>query len=195
MKGLLLFALVCLTHGNWFTDKIAKAGIAAMGFDATETCGFTREDALECIAKYVDYNHDKIVSCEEFERSKMLFLPPQMKGALWIAKKFGYAVGFDQLVYGCNPSLDCVLTEADFRNSEKKCLRFKADLCKVKSACEIAAKSTEELTQEQWAEAKETCDAFPLDKCLALQKKWADDDAKAEALKAYQKHLRKTRRP
>lgn len=192
MKGLVLVLLVAVGNGNWLTDKIAKAGIAAMGFDATDTCGFTREDALECIAKYVDYNHDKTVSCEEFERSKMLFLPPRMREALWIAKKFGFAVGIQQLMYGCDANLDCVLTEDDFRNSEKKCLHFKADLCKVKTACDIAAKSTEELTQEQWAEAKETCDAFPLEQCLVLQKKWADDDARAEALKAYQEHLRKT---
>lgn len=174
LVAILFFSAV--SNANWFTDRVTNAAVAAMGFDATDTCQFTRVDVLKCIAKHVDYNHDKMVNCEEFERAKLLYMPPRVRDALWLAKKLGYNVDIKQLMYGCNPSRDCILTEHEFRTSLKTCLPSHSDWCKVKSACDIAEKSTEELTPEQWKQVKETCDAFPLDKCIEQLRQWDEED-------------------
>ncbi len=98
---IVIVAVSCAhVHANWFYDRVASIGAAAAGFDSGDTCGFTRDDALECIKTHVDENHDGKISCEEFERAKDLFMPPRLKTAMWIAKKFGYDVHFDQVLYG-----------------------------------------------------------------------------------------------
>jgi hypothetical protein len=158
MRGTLFFvAFLGVCSGNWFTDKIANAGLYAMGFDVGDTCGFTRKDALQCIKRYVDYDHNGKITCEEFERAKALYMPPRMKDALWLAKKFGFDVHFDQVLYGnvyslvitscggvltkrfagCDANKDCQFTEQDWIDSEKRCLPFPADLCKLKTACDV----------------------------------------------------------
>lgn len=100
LRLLVMIHLIHFTSANWFYDSIARVGAAAAGFDTTDTCGFTRADALQCIKQYVDENHDGKISCEEFERAKDLFMPPRLKAAMWVAKKFGYDVHFDQVLYG-----------------------------------------------------------------------------------------------
>ncbi len=101
MKGLILGVLfIALGEGNWFFDKLAVVATEAAGFDISDTCGFTRDDALQCIKKFVDANHDGQISCEEFERAKLLYMPPRARAALWVAKKLGMDVHFDQLLYG-----------------------------------------------------------------------------------------------
>ncbi len=100
----LALAILTIFHqgvnGNWFTDKLVYVGAEAMGFDPTDTCGFTRNDALKCIKTHVDYDHNGKITCEEFERAKALFMPPRMKTAMWLAKKAGYDVHYDQILYG-----------------------------------------------------------------------------------------------
>ncbi len=73
------------------------------------------------------------------------------------------------------------------------CLPGKADLCKLKTACDVAETNTEEWTHHDWYKAKRTCSYFTMAKCKALEQKWMDDDKKAAAQKAYEEHLKKMR--
>ncbi len=174
----------------------------AVGFDTTSNCGFTRQDALECIKQHVDANHDNEISCEEFQRAKTLFLPPRARAALWIAKKLGMDVQFEQVLYGeyvmmlcdlskpnllskigCDFNKDCRFTEEDWLASQKKCLPGASDLCKLKTACDVAAKSTEEYTVEMQEEGRAACEPFTLAVCHQLEEKWIKDDALAAYLK------------
>lgn len=173
-------ALIVFCGANWFTDKIESAGISAMGFDMSDTCGFTRNDALECIKKHVDYNKDQEITCVEFERAKALFMPPRLKAAMWIAKKFGFDVTFDQLLYGCDANRDCTFTLIDWTLSNKTCLPYPADLCKMKTVCDIADKSTAVFSKNDWTVARATCSRFTRAECVKLEAQWDRDDAAAK---------------
>jgi hypothetical protein len=112
-----------------------------MGFDAGDTCGFTRADGLRCIGRYVDVNHDKEISPQEFERAKRLYLPTQARLAAWAAHKFGYDVTIQDVMNGCDVApKDGHLTLSDWEGGAKSCLPGKADLCKLKTVCDIARK-------------------------------------------------------
>jgi hypothetical protein len=187
----LLILLSSLAQANWFTDKLASASLSALGFDVSDTCGVTRQDGLDCIKKYVDWDKNGKVSCEEFERAKDLFMPSRMKDALWLAQKVGFDVHFEQVLYGCDANHDCVFTEQDWIDSKKKCLPFKADLCKLKTACDLAATNTIVWTHHDWQAAKKKCAYFTLAKCKELEQQWMDDDKKAAAQKAYEEHMKK----
>lgn len=193
--ALTILLLLCWgAKASWFMDKLANVAARAAGFDGSDTCGFTREDALECIKQYVDANKDEEITCEEFERAKTLYMPPRMRAALWIAKKFGYNVHFDMLLYGCDRSpQDCVLTESDFKLSTKTCLPFPADLCKLKTACDVAKVSTEVYTEAEAEAARKTCAPFTKAVCHALEKQWDEDDKKAAVKKAYEEHMKNMR--
>ncbi len=86
---------------------------------------------------------------------------------------------------GCDANKDCIFTEDDWIKSSKMCLPFPGDLCKLKSACDVAEQSTEDFSEEQWAAARETCAPFTPEVCHKLEAKWAKDDA----LAAYKKHM------
>lgn len=179
---------LCIVKGNWFTDKLTNLAVSAAGFDAGDTCGFTRDDALKCIKKYVDYNHDNKIDCSEFIRAKTLFMPTAMKLALRVAAKFGWDVKFEQVMYGCDTNHDCEFTEDDWIKGAKMCLPFRADLCKLKTACEIAATTTMEFGEEDWKSAKDECSYFTPQKCHSLENKWIADDALAAYHKELEKH-------
>ncbi len=71
--------------------------------------------------------------------------------------------------------------------SEKRCLPFKADLCKLKTACDIAQQNTVVYTHDDWQRAEASCAYFTMAKCHALEKQWAHDDALAEYKKQMEK--------
>ncbi|MBX9636374.1 MAG: hypothetical protein K2Q45_02345 [Nitrosomonas sp.] len=109
-----------------------------MGFDVSDSCGFTREDALACFIKYVDTNKDGEISADEFEHAKQTYMPWQMRKALAIAKKFNFDFTIKDVLAGCDANKDGHLTIKDFVESEHDCLPQKSDLCEVKSVCDIA---------------------------------------------------------
>lgn len=181
-EGLVLFLVLLIspTAGWSWGDLAARAA----GFDVSDTCGFTRQDALTCIKKYVDENHDGKISCEEFQRAKLLYMPPRARAALWVAHKLGMDVQFDQVLYGCDANHDCIFTEVDWIKSEHRCLPGKADLCKLKTACDVAEQSTEEYTNEEREAGRQACAYFTPSYCHKMEAQWARDDA----LAAYLKH-------
>lgn len=143
--GWLVIVMVCAAlaggaQGAGWWSSLEKAGVALMGFDAGDKCGYTRTDALHCIAVYVDTNHDKEISASEFEHAKEAYLPKQAKMAAWIARKMGYDVTIKDVLWGCDMNKDGRLTLSDWEQGADSCLPGKADLCKLKTVCDIAAK-------------------------------------------------------
>jgi hypothetical protein len=111
-----------------------------MGFDSSDTCGYTRDDALHCIATYVDTNGDKEISEQEFDNAKDNYLPRQARVAHWIAHKMGYDVTIKDVMWGCDVDKNGKLTLSDWEQGAKVCLPGKADLCKLATVCDIAEK-------------------------------------------------------
>jgi hypothetical protein len=101
----LLLALPTATHGSWWDSvkqHAASVGLEAMGFRNDDDCGFTRTQALACLQEHVDFNHDGIITPNEFYRARDLYLPPQAKAAAWLARKFGYHFPLRHVVTDCN---------------------------------------------------------------------------------------------
>lgn len=136
---ILSLLLPCLALG-WRWPSLENVGISLMGFDAGDTCGFTRDDALQCIAKYVDTNGDREISADEFEHAKKEYLPKQAQMARWIARRLGYDVTIKDVMYGCDVNKDGHLTLSDWQDGAKVCLPGKGDLCKFSTVCDIAKK-------------------------------------------------------
>jgi len=128
---------------RWGWPGLEKLGISLMGFDSSDTCGYTRDDALHCIATYIDTNGDKEISEEEFDHAKDAYLPRQAKMAHWIAHKMGYDVTIKDVMWGCDVNKDGKLTLSDWEDGAKVCLPGRADLCKLKTVCDIAKKLNE----------------------------------------------------
>lgn len=139
MFSLLLLLLPCLALG-WHWPGLENLGISLMGFDAGDSCGYTRDDALHCIATYVDTNHDREISAAEFEHAKATYLPRQARMAAWVARRMGYDITIKDVMYGCDVNHDGRLTLSDWQAGAKVCLPGKADLCKLKTVCDIAEK-------------------------------------------------------
>lgn len=125
--------------GGWW-PALEKMGTALMGFDVSDKCGYTRDDALKCIAVYVDTNGDKEISAAEFDHAKEAYLPKQARAAQWIAHKMGFDVTIHDVMRGCDMNGDGHLTLDDWVEGADSCLPGKADLCKLKTVCDIAAK-------------------------------------------------------
>ena len=141
MRMHLLLLLLPLLGWGWRWPGLENIGISMMGFDSGDTCGYTRDDALRCIATYVDTNKDKEISAEEFEHAKASYLPRQARVATWIARRMGYDITIKDVMWGCDVNKDNHLTLSDWEQGAKVCLPGKADLCKLKTVCDIAAKS------------------------------------------------------
>ena len=148
MNNFLLLLLLLLVPGgmstswwSWSKQLAERLGTEVMGFDAGDTCGYTRADALHCIATYVDANHDKEISAAEFERAKRLYLPAQARFIARLAKKLHYDITLADVMWGCDVApKDGHLTLSDWEGGAKTCLPGKNDLCKLKTVCDNAAK-------------------------------------------------------
>jgi hypothetical protein len=137
----ILVAIPCVSANwwSWTRNAVTRWGTEAMGFDAGDTCGYTRADGLACIARYVDVNHDKEISAAEFERAKARYLPTQARLVAWAAHKMGYDITLKDVLNGCDVApKDGHLTLSDWEGGAKTCLPGKGDLCKLKTVCDIA---------------------------------------------------------
>lgn len=136
-----IFCLALTGEASWFSDKAKRIAIESMGFDASDTCGFTRADALDCFAKYVDTNKDGEISADEFEHAKQAYMPSRMRDLMWVAKKFHFDFTIKDVLNGCDANKDGRLTIQDFKDSEKDCLPGKSDMCELSTVCKIAAEA------------------------------------------------------
>lgn len=142
----LLFFCVTLASAGWFTDakkwaelKAYNAAMKKLGFPTNSDCGFTRQDALVCIKKYVDTNHDGEISNEEFEYAKEHYMPDPVHRLTKLLNVFHINYTLDNIKPKCDANKDGHFTPQDWIDSAKTCLPHKADLCKFQRVCEIAA--------------------------------------------------------
>ena len=135
-----------IVHGIWVPKWVKNSAIRALGFPTTSSCGFTRTDALQCIKKYIDTNHDGVIQDSEFEYAKHHYTPKRMQKIEWAVEKMGWNYTLDNIKPACDANKDGIFTEADWMASKKTCLPYKADLCKLEYICKLAARRSKSLT-------------------------------------------------
>lgn len=136
---LCIIFLATTIQANWLTDRLKYAAIGSLGFDTSSTCGFTRDDALECFKQHVDLNHDGEIEAAEFEHAKQAYMPPRMRAAMKLAKSIGFDFTVKDVLDGCDANKDGHLTIQDFHDSADRCLPGLQDLCMLSTVCKIAA--------------------------------------------------------
>lgn len=113
-------------------------------------CTFTRKDAVDCMRKYVDTNHNNKISISELRVAKKKFLPYSLRAAGWLAKRFHIDTSIRKAVKHCRVkpypkggllSNDIEFTPHDFMATGKTCLPSQWALCQLKKVCDNAAKS------------------------------------------------------
>lgn len=147
MRGAVILAVTSLfftlSRGNWLSswveDKAYNTLVRTLGFPTTDSCGFTRKDALICIEKYVDRNKDGEIDNDEFEYAKKHYMPKRVRTLQWALKKIGWNYTLKDIMPNCDANKDGHLTVDDWMSSAKTCLPGKADLCKFQHVCQIAA--------------------------------------------------------
>lgn len=110
-------------------------------------CTFTRQDAIECMRKYVDTNKDGAISIPELRVAKRKYTPYSMQAAGWLAKKFHIDTSIRKVVENCRvdpikkgtKAKDIMFTPKDFLETSKTCLPSQWALCQLKKVCDNAA--------------------------------------------------------
>ena len=149
MLLLILISSFTLTSAGWFSDakkwaelKAYNLAMTKLGFPINDDCGFTRKDAVKCIKKYVDTNHDGEISEAEFNYVKEHYMPDPVHRLQHylekLPKSWHVDVTLDMIKEKCDANKDGHFTAQDWMDSAKTCLPHKADLCKLQRVCEIA---------------------------------------------------------
>jgi hypothetical protein len=115
-------------------------------FGYGNSCVFTREDAITCFKKYVDLNHDNVITVEELELAKNKYEGFALKKAEAFLKSpiVRYFVGdinttTAKVIQDCDYNHDGIFTPDDFRLSTKTCLPNRYGMCLLHKVCETAA--------------------------------------------------------
>jgi hypothetical protein len=157
MRILLLIVLfLSFASAGWWSDakkwaelKAYNIAMTKLGFPTNDDCGFTRRNALKCIKKYVDTNHDGEISAKEFNYVKENYMPEPVHRLQHYLKKLPKSwhvdITLDMIKEKCDANKDGRFTAQDWLDSKKTCLPHKADLCKLQRVCEIAAKKKNQL--------------------------------------------------
>ena len=96
-----------------------------------DTCGFTRSDALQCMRKYVDSDHNDRITTAELEESITKYAPAWMRALSWF-------VGVERVMEDCDYNEDGVLTPRDLELSTEKCFPKQENLCTFEWFCNRA---------------------------------------------------------
>lgn len=109
-----------------------------MGYGTT--CGkWDREDAITCMAKYVDTDHDNVISRKELSAARKRYGGKLLQFASWAASWVHIDVSTKKVLADCDFNHDGQFTPSDFRSATKTCLPTQASLCMLKKACDRAA--------------------------------------------------------
>jgi EF hand len=126
----LLIMLAVGARANWFLPD--------------DTCKWTREDAITCIGRHVDTNHDGWVSRAELASARTRYTGSAahwlMSGLGWLQRNLsvGIDVSAKKVFADCDYDHDGKLTPDDFRKSDKTCLPSQTALCMLKKVCDKA---------------------------------------------------------
>ncbi len=127
--------LLCLL----FIIRFAE-GWSIFGFG--NSCKFTREDAIVCMQKYVDTNHDNVITIPELEAARNKYEGFALKTAeailKWrIARYFlgDINVTTAKVIQDCDYNHDGKFTPGDFRRATKTCLPNRYGMCLLHKVC------------------------------------------------------------
>jgi hypothetical protein len=137
MLFILILFSASFAHGIWVPQWVRNGAIRALGFPVSSTCGFTRTDALVCMKKYVDLNHDGEIQENEFDYAKEHYTPPRMQKVQWAVSKLGWDYTLDVIRPACGDEHGR-FTEASWMKNTKHCLPHKSDLCLFQYVCQLA---------------------------------------------------------
>lgn len=145
---MILLVVFCfgVVHAGLFDYLKHKANdkiMETLGLPINDDCGFTRQDGLICIQKYLDRNHDGEISEAEFAYAQQHFLPERMRKLATLTHKIGLDYTVEKILPKCDANKDGKLSVSDWKASEETCLPTKADLCKLQCICNRAKKLSE----------------------------------------------------
>lgn len=104
-----------------------------------DSCVFTREDAIDCLAKHVDTDHNGWISAQELDTARRRYAGPVLKMATFVLGALHFDVSTETTFKNCDFDHDGHLTADDFRKSVKTCLPDQRGMCILKSVCDRAA--------------------------------------------------------
>ena len=128
LLGVVCLLYVLLLHGadgSWWSHE--------------PECEFTRDDALQCIRRFVDTNHDDKISLDELEAARSKYMTGFQKAGAWVASWFTDDFSNETILRNCDYDKDGVFTPHDFEQATEKCLPDQHALCLLKGACDKAA--------------------------------------------------------
>jgi len=132
-RHLLIFvSLIGIIHGFSILKKLES-------FVYDPDCTFSREDAITCIGKYVDTNHDGVISIKELSRVRRKFLGPFLRVMSYFIS-WKVDISSKKVLHDCDFNKDGKFTADDFRNATKTCLPTQQALCLLKVSCDRAEK-------------------------------------------------------
>lgn len=118
----------------------ATTGWSFFGYG--NSCKFTREDAINCMRKYVDTNHDDIITVKELEAARAKYESFALKKAEAFLNNpiVRYFVGdinttTAKVIQDCDYNHDGIFTPDDFRQATKTCLPNRYGMCLLHKVC------------------------------------------------------------
>ena len=98
-------------------------------------CGFTRGDALNCVIRHGDLNHDGQLTRDEIRHALNTLVPGYIKPLSWFA-----GMTMTRIMKDCDVDGNGVLTPRDWEMSKKTCMPTQETLCMLKWFCDRADK-------------------------------------------------------
>lgn len=98
-------------------------------------CKYSRMDAVQCFEKYVDLNHDGVITANEVEAAKTRYITGAFK---WFLRIISWEVDTStaKIFHDCDYNHDGKFTQDDFIKSKKTCIPTQAGLCMIKYVCD-----------------------------------------------------------
>ena len=131
MRALIvLLCVVALSHG-W---SLSQFYYDVMPPITDESCGFTRQDAAKCLAKYVDVApRDGGISPKEVRLAIKSYSSAPIRALFW-------GLGTKQIYKACDADHNGRITMKDWFKTSKTCLPFKRNMCSLEWFCKRAEK-------------------------------------------------------
>jgi hypothetical protein len=122
-----------------------------------EDCTFTRHGAVDCIARYIDTNHDDIVTVAEIDAARNRYMGFVLR-ILQKAVSWEIDISTEKIVQDCGGSNKGEFTEENFLHgpASKTCMADQVSMCMFEAVCKHVANVYEEEKRASRAPRKST---------------------------------------